>query len=83
MDVGWEYSKTLDHLTKKVKCNCCDKIVSCVHRLKQHIGHIKGNVLGCNKVPEELHIKMKDHFLRKLDLNKKRVSLKDEKDHFI
>ena len=50
-DVGWEYGMLVDPKNMdKVKCKLCDKIMSGgVYRVKEHIGHISGNVSACPK----------------------------------
>ncbi|CAN6685690.1 unnamed protein product [Malus baccata var. baccata] len=49
--VGWEYGILANPTNSdKVKCKLCDKIISGgVHRLKQHVANIRGNVAACTK----------------------------------
>ncbi|KAG7544115.1 hypothetical protein ISN45_Aa07g039810 [Arabidopsis thaliana x Arabidopsis arenosa] len=48
-DVGWEYGVLYDPKTPdKVKCKLCGKEMSGgVFRMKEHIGHQRGNVAAC------------------------------------
>lgn len=53
-DMGWEFGELViidGKLDKdKVKCKLCGRVVSGgVHRIKQHVARIKGNVVSCNK----------------------------------
>lgn len=50
-DVGWEYGVIADPSNlDKVKCKLCGKQMSGgVRRMKEHIGHIRGNVMPCPK----------------------------------
>ncbi|CAN6566518.1 unnamed protein product [Malus baccata var. baccata] len=54
-DVGWEYGILANPTNSdKVKCKLCDKIISGgVHRLKQHVANIRGNVVACIKSSDE------------------------------
>nr|XP_028956498.1 uncharacterized protein LOC103441098 [Malus domestica] len=54
-DVGWEYGILANPTNSdKVKCKLCDKIISGgVHRLKQHVANIRGNVAACTKSSDE------------------------------
>ncbi|XP_024200409.1 uncharacterized protein LOC112203718 [Rosa chinensis] len=49
-DVGWDFAVLADpHNLDKLKCKLCGKVVSGgIHRMKQHIANIKGNVASCN-----------------------------------
>ncbi|KAL5764322.1 hypothetical protein ACOSP7_016678 [Xanthoceras sorbifolium] len=60
-DIGWDYGKLVDPSNyDRVRCNYCGKIFSGgVHRLKQHIGHIAGNVSRCPKSTKEDQVKCK------------------------
>ncbi|KAK6937209.1 protein of unknown function DUF659 [Dillenia turbinata] len=60
IDPGWEHGMAQDERKKKVKCNYCGKVVSGgIFRLKQHLARISGEVTHCEKVPEEVCLKMK------------------------
>lgn len=50
-DVGWEFGElVIKDDSDKVKCKLCSRVVSGgVHRLKQHIAQVKGNVVSCPK----------------------------------
>ena len=54
-DVGWEYGALVDpNNLDKVKCKLCSKKFSGgVYRMKEHIGHISGNVAKCPKSSKE------------------------------
>ena len=54
-DVGWEYGALVDpNNLDKVKCKLCSKTFSGgVYRMKEHIGHISGNVAKCPKSSKE------------------------------
>ncbi|KAM0985366.1 hypothetical protein ACFX2C_012645 [Malus domestica] len=54
-DVGWEYGILANPTNSdKVKCKLCNKIISGgVHRLKQHVANIRGNVAACTKSSDE------------------------------
>ena len=54
-DVGWEYGILANPTNSdKVKCKLCNKIISReVHRLKQHVANIRGNVAACTKSSDE------------------------------
>ena len=54
-DVGWEYRVLVDpNNLDKVKCKLCSKTFSGgVYRMKEHIGHISGNVAKCPKSSKE------------------------------
>ncbi|KAL6192034.1 hypothetical protein ACLB2K_038421 [Fragaria x ananassa] len=54
-DVGWEFGALVNPSNvDKVKCKLCGKALSGgIHRLKQHIAHIKGNAAPCNKSSDE------------------------------
>ncbi|KAL6493760.1 hypothetical protein OROGR_032095 [Orobanche gracilis] len=50
-DVGWEYGELVNAASNnKVRCKLCkQEMYGGVNRLKQHIGHIRGNVRPCNR----------------------------------
>ena len=54
-DIGWEFGQLIDPRNlDKVKCNlCCNIFYGGVHRLKEHIGHLKGNVSSCPRSTKE------------------------------
>ena len=54
-DVGWEFGQLVDAKNlDRVKCNLCGKTFSGgVYRLKEHVGHIKGNVASCTRSTKE------------------------------
>ena len=54
-DVGWEFGILVDPSNvDKVKCKLCGKIVSGgIYRIKQHVGHVKGNAAFCRMSSDE------------------------------
>lgn len=77
-DPGWEHCIPQDERKKRVKCNYCEKIISGgINRFKQHLARIPGEVAYCEKVPEDVYIKIKDNMKwhrtgrrpRKTDIN--------------
>ncbi|KAL1098791.1 hypothetical protein V6Z11_D05G121600 [Gossypium hirsutum] len=49
-----DHGKTVDVKKKRIKCNYCDKEMSGFSRLKYHLGGVRGNVLPCEKVPQDV-----------------------------
>ncbi|TXG48199.1 hypothetical protein EZV62_027493 [Acer yangbiense] len=54
-DIGWEFGQLNDPRNlDKVKCKLCRKTFSeGVYRLKEHVGHLKGNVSSCPRSTKE------------------------------
>ncbi|TXG57574.1 hypothetical protein EZV62_015403 [Acer yangbiense] len=54
-DIGWEFGQLIDAKNlDRVKCKLCGKTFSGgVYRLKEHVGHIKGNVASCSSGGDE------------------------------
>ncbi|CAA0833675.1 hAT transposon superfamily protein [Striga hermonthica] len=54
-DIGWNYGVLADPYNRdRVKCVLCSKFMSGgIHRLKEHIGQISGNVVSCKKATKE------------------------------
>ena len=54
-DVGWEFGILVDPSNvDKVKCKLCGKIVrGGIYRIKQHVGHVKGNAAFCKMSSDE------------------------------
>ncbi|XP_071687298.1 uncharacterized protein [Rutidosis leptorrhynchoides] len=54
-DVGWDYAILTDkNNLQKVKCTLCGKVMSGgIHRLKQHVAQVTGNVASCSKATQE------------------------------
>lgn len=61
-DVGWEFGTLADPLNKdRVKCKLCGKVMSGgVRRIKEHVRHVKGNVLPCTKASADEIAKCKN-----------------------
>ncbi|PPD67711.1 hypothetical protein GOBAR_DD35407 [Gossypium barbadense] len=49
-----DHGKTVDVKKQRIKCNYCDKEMSGFSRLKYHLGGVRGNVLPCEKVPQDV-----------------------------
>jgi hypothetical protein len=48
---------------KEIASNYCGMIIAIgMHKLKFHLEHIFGNVIGCPRVPTDLNIKWKQLF---------------------
>ncbi|KAL3617148.1 hypothetical protein CASFOL_038895 [Castilleja foliolosa] len=59
VDPGWEHGVAQDDRKKKVRCNYCGKVVSGgIYRLKQHLARLSGEVTCCDKVPDDVRLKM-------------------------
>lgn len=54
-DVGWEYGILADVKNQnKVQCIKCGKTMrGGIHRIKQHIAQMTGNVVACTKASKE------------------------------
>ncbi|TXG51052.1 hypothetical protein EZV62_023576 [Acer yangbiense] len=54
-DIGWEFGQLIDPRNlDKVKCKLCGKTFSGgINRLKEHVGHLKGNVSSCPRSTKE------------------------------
>ncbi|CAF2107293.1 unnamed protein product, partial [Brassica napus] len=61
-DVGWEYGQLCDpRVPDKVRCRLCGKdFYGGVYRMKEHIGHLKGNVSACPRSSKEDQEKCKN-----------------------
>ncbi|OVA13292.1 zinc finger protein [Macleaya cordata] len=66
-DIAWEWGKCRDpSSTLIVWCKFCEKkMCGGINRLKEHLTHRKGNVLSCNKVPNEVRKKCEELMLEK------------------
>ncbi|XP_052195045.1 uncharacterized protein LOC127803066 [Diospyros lotus] len=78
-DVGWEYGMLIDPKNMdKIKCKLCGKIMSGgVYRVKEHIGHISGNVSACPKSSPTDQAKCKNAIA---EAKNKRKNKKEEED---
>ena len=83
-DVGWEYGELIDALNlDKVKCKLCGKVLSGgIYRIKQHVGHVKGNAAPCKKSSDEDKLKCKNAIeeakAKKRQKNQHEVQVRDE-----
>uniref|UniRef100_A0A0D3B9M5 DUF659 domain-containing protein n=1 Tax=Brassica oleracea var. oleracea TaxID=109376 RepID=A0A0D3B9M5_BRAOL len=62
-DVGWEYGLLCDpQVPDKVRCRLCGKEFSGgVYIMKEHIGHLKGNVSACPRSSKEIKRSKRKH----------------------
>ncbi|KAG6767761.1 hypothetical protein POTOM_026647 [Populus tomentosa] len=49
-----DHGAALDEKKKRVQCNYCGKVLSGFSRLKYHVGGIRGDVVPCEKVAENV-----------------------------
>ncbi|XP_019416377.1 PREDICTED: uncharacterized protein LOC109327662 [Lupinus angustifolius] len=50
-DIGWHFGTQVPEHRNNIKCNLCGKVImGGITRLKQHIAHYKGQVVGCPRV---------------------------------
>ncbi|KAL5735039.1 hypothetical protein ACOSP7_032900 [Xanthoceras sorbifolium] len=77
-DVGWEFGVLVDGKNlDKVKCILCGKIMSGgAYRMKEHIGHISGNVAACPKATPEAQATCRNEIMEAK--SKKRGKRKEE-----
>ena len=62
VDRGWEHCVSQDEKKKRVKYNHCEKIISGgISQFKQYLARILGEVVHCEKVPEEVYLKIKEN----------------------
>lgn len=71
-----EHGIAIDEAKKRVECKYCAKVVSGFHRLKCHLGGLRGDVLPCEQVPSHI----KESFRAKL-LQTRRKNLVKQVDH--
>ena len=78
-DVGWEYGILCDPKNPdRVKCKLCLKEMSGgVYRIKEHVGHIPGNVTACPKSLKDDQVKCKNAIV---EAKKRKVAKKHEGD---
>ncbi|XP_004303226.1 PREDICTED: uncharacterized protein LOC101296684 [Fragaria vesca subsp. vesca] len=92
-DMGWEFAELADATNvDKLKCKLCGKLVSGgIHRLKQHVANIKGNVTACRnssddqkarckKAIEEGRIKKRQKYVHDLEVREEVIIEEDEDD---
>lgn len=63
-DMGWELAALINHLDlQRVKCKLCGKEMGGgVNRMKQHIGHVKGQVTSCNVATPDIQKRCKEAY---------------------
>ncbi|XP_022714654.1 uncharacterized protein LOC111274345 [Durio zibethinus] len=49
-----DHGKAVDGKKQRVQCNYCEKEMSGFFRLKYHLGGVRGDVIPCEKVPEDV-----------------------------
>ncbi|TXG66725.1 hypothetical protein EZV62_008000 [Acer yangbiense] len=83
-DIGWEFGMLADATNPdKVKCKLCGKVFSGgVYRMKEHVGHITGNVSACPLATKEDQVRCKqaitDARNKKKNKKKEEEEIKDE-----
>ncbi|MCH96587.1 hypothetical protein A2U01_0017574, partial [Trifolium medium] len=62
-DIAWGHCKQIPE-TNILVCNYCGKKFGGggIHRVKEHLAWIPGNVESCKKVPAEIRFQMKENF---------------------
>ncbi|XP_024460971.1 uncharacterized protein LOC112328187 isoform X2 [Populus trichocarpa] len=68
-----DHGAALDEKKKRVQCNYCGKVLSGFSRLKYHVGGIRGDVVPCEKVAENVR-----ESFRSMLLENKRASRDNE-----
>ncbi|OVA19341.1 zinc finger protein [Macleaya cordata] len=61
-----DHGTTLDRKRQKVRCNYCAKVVTGKSRLKQHLGGVRGDVVPCVEVPEDVKVQMRNSLLERM-----------------
>ncbi|XP_027174366.1 uncharacterized protein LOC113773978 [Coffea eugenioides] len=80
-DIGWEHGKPVGGNRKIVRCNYCGKIMhGGITRLKEHVGHVIGQVEPCPRASSEVRDLMKMH----LKIGKiQRATIKQKKEEIL
>ncbi|XP_027095656.1 uncharacterized protein [Coffea arabica] len=60
-----DHGTALDEKKTRIRCNYCGKVVSGFSRLKYHLGGIRGNVVPCVQVPNNVMEVFRDELLEK------------------
>ncbi|XP_019055867.1 PREDICTED: uncharacterized protein LOC104612635 [Nelumbo nucifera] len=58
-----DHGTPVDEQKKRFRCNYCAKVVSGSTRLKQHLAGVRGDVVPCEQVPEDVKVQMRSCFL--------------------
>lgn len=67
-----DHGIVVDEHKKRVKCKYCSKEVTGYTRLKQHLGCVRGDVVPCEKVPEDLKMHLNACLLERKNTTLKR-----------
>ncbi|XP_071913925.1 uncharacterized protein [Coffea arabica] len=80
-DIGWKHGKPVGGNRKIVRCNYCGKIMhGGITRLKEHVGHVIGQVKPCPRASSEVRDLMKMH----LKIGKiQRATIKQKKEEIL
>ncbi|XXG41809.1 hypothetical protein AAC387_Pa01g2195 [Persea americana] len=70
-DLIHDHGTPIDKSKKRVSCKYCCKVVSGFHRLRYHLGGVKGDVVPCLKVPADVQTLMRDGLL---EMKKQKLS---------
>ncbi|KAF1862134.1 hypothetical protein Lal_00026653 [Lupinus albus] len=69
-DIGWHFGAQVPEHRNNIKCKLCGKVIKGgITRLKQHIAHYRGQVVGCSRVTSVME-------------KKKKIDSKKRKDEF-
>lgn len=61
-DIGWQHGKMIGGHRHHVQCNYCHRImIGGVTRFKKHLARKKGEIKGCEAVPQEVREMIKRH----------------------
>ncbi|KAF6145232.1 hypothetical protein GIB67_041427 [Kingdonia uniflora] len=71
----YQYGLAISEQKNRVQCNYCAKVVSGFAHLKQHLGGIRGDVVPCEQVPQDVIVKMRKDLVEKRSTNLKREVL--------
>ncbi|XP_027083623.1 uncharacterized protein [Coffea arabica] len=64
-DIDWDQATPVGNDRKVAKCNYCAKIVhGGITRMKQHIGHVAGQVEACQAAPRDIRELLKKHLIQ-------------------
>ncbi|KAF1874079.1 hypothetical protein Lal_00041522 [Lupinus albus] len=79
-DIGWHFGAQVPELRNNIKCKLCGKVIKeGITRLKQHIAHYRGQVVGCPRVSRVVRESMMKLLL---DGKEKNIDSKKRKDEF-
>ena len=72
--MGWAHGTMVNGDRQKMKCRYCLKVIlgGGISRLKQHLAGERGNIVQCEKVPEDVKAQIQQHMSFKILENCKR-----------